>query len=41
MIIRDLKIIVRNYKYHIFIFILFIVFLYTNGGVVLGDKDNH
>ncbi|CAK80160.1 unnamed protein product (macronuclear) [Paramecium tetraurelia] len=41
MILSDIKGIVRKYKYHIFILILFIGFLYTNGGVVLGDKDNH
>lgn len=41
MIINDIKMILRNYRYHIFILIIFIGFLYTNGGVVLGDKDNH
>lgn len=41
MIFRDVKIIVKNYKYHISILILFIGFIYKNGGIVLGDKDNH
>ncbi|CAD8069504.1 unnamed protein product [Paramecium primaurelia] len=41
MILSDLRTIIRNYIYHICILILFIVFLYKNGGVVLGDKDNH